>query len=86
MSTGYLGSDGSCGDVGGAVLVMVVVVHVSTSPAVLFLVLLFLALGPALHGVHVAVRVAVRVGQQRGRGGQLLQGGVCGFNPDRGLA
>ena len=68
-------------------VVVVVVVRMSNSPPVLLLllVLLFLALGAALHGVHVGVCVDVRVGQQRGRGGQLLQGGMCGFNPDRGF-
>ena len=54
-------------------LVMVVVVRMSASPPVLLLlVLFFLALGAALHGVCVAERVGVRVGHQRGRGGQLL--------------
>ncbi len=67
-------------------LVMVVVVRMLTSPPVFLLVLLFLTLGAALHGVHVGMCVGVRVGQQRGRGGQLLQGGVCGFNPDCGFA
>lgn len=66
-------------------LVMVVVVHMSTSPSLLFLVLLFLTLGAPLHGVHVSVCVGVRVGHQRGRGGQLLQGGMCGFDPDCGI-
>lgn len=85
---GHLGSDRVCGDVRGAVLVMVVVVRVSASPPVLLLVLLFLALGAALHGVRVRVRVAVCVAQRRrgGGGGQLLQGGVRGFHPDRCLA
>ena len=83
----YLGSDGGCGDVGGAVLevvVVVVVVHVPPSPHVLLLVLLLvLALGAALHGVHVGVEV--HVGQQRGGGGQLLQGGVRVLHLDDGL-
>lgn len=66
-------------------LVMVVVVRMSTSPPVLLLVLLFLALGTTLHGVRVGVCVGVRVGQQRGRGGQLFQCSVCGFNPNCGF-
>lgn len=84
-SRGYLGSDGSRGDVRGAMLVMVVVVVVvrmSASPPVLLFILLFFALGAALHGVRVGVRVAVRVAQRRGGGGQLLQGGVSGFHPN----
>lgn len=65
-------------------LVMVVVVRVPTSsPVVLIIVLHLLALGAALHGVRVAVRVGMSVGHG---GGQLLQGGVCGLNTDRGLA
>lgn len=81
---GYLGSDGGRGDVGGAVLVMVVVVRVPTSPPVVLVVVLhLLALGAALHGVRVGVRVGVSVGHG---GGQLLQGGVRGLNADRGLA
>ncbi len=66
-------------------LVMVVVVRMSTSPPVLLLVLLVLALRATLHGVRVGVCVGVRVGQQRGRGGQLFQGGVCGFNANCGF-
>lgn len=82
-SGGYLGSDGSRGDVRGAMLVMVVVVvRMAASPPVVLFVLLFLALGAALHGVRVGVRVAVRVAQRRGGGGQLLQGGVRGFHPN----
>lgn len=68
------------------VVMMVVVVRVPTSPPVLLFVILLLTLGPALHGVRVGVCVGVRVGLQRGGGGQLLQGGVRGFHPDRGLA
>lgn len=68
------------------VVMMVVVVRVPTSPPVLLFVILLLTLGPALHGVCVGVCVGVRVGLQRGGGGQLLQGGVRGFHPDRGLA
>lgn len=82
----YLGGDRRCGDVRGAVLVMVVVVRVSVSPPVVLLVLFFLALGAAFHGVCVGVRVAVCVAQRRGGGGQLLQGGVRGFHPDCCLA
>lgn len=80
---GYLGSNGGRGDVGRAVLVMVVVVGVSTSPPVVVVVVIvrLLALGAALHGVHVGVRVGVGVGH-----GQLLQGGVCGLHADHGLA
>lgn len=81
---GYLGSNGGCGDVGGAVLVMVVVVRVPTSPPVVLVVVLhLLALGAALHGVRVGVRVGVSVGHG---GGQLLQGGVRGLNTNCGLA
>lgn len=74
------------------VVVVVVVVHVWTPPplvlllVVVLLIVLVLALGATLHGVHVDVCVDVRVGQQRGRGGQLLQGGVSGLYPDGGLA
>lgn len=83
LASAHLGSDSSCGDVGGAVLVMVVVVvHMSTSPPVILFVVLFLALGAALHGM----RVRVRVDQQRGGGGQLLEGSVRGFYPDCGFA
>jgi len=82
---------------GGAMLVVVVVmvvVHMWTPPPVLLLLLLLLlvvlvvllALGAALHGMHVDVRVDMRVGQQGGRGGQLRQGGVSGVHPDDGLA
>ena len=78
-----LGSNSSCGDVGGAMLGMVVVVHMVTSPNVLLFIFLFLTLGATLHGVHVVVSVGVRVGQQRGRGRQLLQSGMCVFNSDR---
>lgn len=66
-------------------LMVVVVVRMPTSPPVILVVLLLLALGAAFHGVCVAVCVAVRVGQQRGRGGQLLQGRVRGFYPHRGF-
>lgn len=86
VSRRYLGSDRRCGDVRGAVLVMVVVVRVSASPPVVLLVLLFLALGATFHGVCVGVRVAVRVAQRWGGGGQLLQGGVRGFHPNCCLA
>lgn len=86
LSRRYLGSYRRCGDVRGAVLVMVVVVRVSASPPVVLLVLLFLALGATFHGVCVGVRVAVRVAQRRGGGGQLLQGGVRGFHPNCCLA
>lgn len=88
----YLGSDGSRGDVRGAVLVLVlvvvvvVVVRMSASPPVVLVVVLFLALGAALHGVRAGVRVGVRVAQRRRGGGQLLQGGVRGLHPNRGLA
>lgn len=65
-------------------LVMVVVVGVPTSPpVVLVLVVHLLALGAALHGVHVGVRVGVHVGHG---GGQLLQGGVRGLHAHHGLA
>lgn len=87
--TGYLGCDGGRRDVGGAVLVVVVVVvvHVSapSPPVLLLLLILLLTLGATLHGVRVAERVGVRVGQQGGRGWQLLQGGVRGFDSDHGL-
>lgn len=66
-------------------LVMVVVVCVSTSPPVLLLILLFLTLGAALHGVRVIVCVDMCVSKQRGRGGQLFQRSMCGFNPDCGF-
>lgn len=67
-------------------LVMVVIVHVSASPPVLLLLLvLVLALGATLHGVCVSMGVGVSVGHQGGRGGQLLQGGMRGFDPDVGL-
>lgn len=81
VTASYLGSNGGCSDVGGAVLVVVVVVGVSTSPPVILIVIVhLLALSAALHGVHVVVRVAVRVGH-----GQLLQGGVRGLHADHGL-
>lgn len=85
-ANGYLSSDGGRGDVGGAVLVVVVVVVVPPPPPVLLLLVLFLALGATLHGVHVGVGVGVHVGQQRGRRGELLQGGVRGLDLDGGLA
>lgn len=68
------------------VVMMVVVVRVPSSPPVLLFVVILLTLGPTLHCVCVGVCVGVRVGLQRGGGGQLLQGGVRGFHPDRRLA
>lgn len=66
-------------------LVMVVVVRMAASPPVLLFLLFFLTLGAALHGVRVGVSVAVCVAHERGRGGQLLQSGMCGLHPDCGL-
>lgn len=66
-------------------MVVVVVVVVPPPPPVLLLLVLFLALGATLHSVHVGVGVGVHVGQQRGRRGQLFQGGVRRLDPDSGL-